>query len=266
MLLPSSRLPYPSEGSRAFATDIPDRYELKYIIPERQIEAVRQALEPFCVRDPHAHQDAYHQYLIRSLYFDTRTFDLYGMSRERRALRWKARIRCYNGGHSVFLEIKNKDHDMVRKQRAMIPAAGWIERVQAGPAPDATPAERSFSERLQRLHLVPTLMVRYEREAWISTVDSYARVTFDRRIECQPWQDWSLDADDRNWTAIDDTRTMGGVAQGVVVELKCLRAVPRWLSALARDLCLPKARYSKFCRGIDRVYGRGALPGVFRQT
>jgi hypothetical protein len=153
----------------------------------------------------------------------------------------------------------------VSKRRAMIPAAGWLERVKAGPAADASPAERVFIDRVVRHQLVPTLMVRYEREAWISMVDSYARVTFDRRIECQPWQDWSLDADEGNWTALDDVRAMGGIARGVVVELKCLRAVPRWLSALARDLCLPKTRYSKYCNGIDRVYARGAPFTVLRQ-
>jgi hypothetical protein len=254
-----------NEAPRASADDIPDRYELKYIIPEWKTEAVREALVPYCTHDPHAHQDTYHQYLVRSLYFDTPTLDLYRLSGERRARRWKARVRCYSGGRVVSLEIKSKDHDMVKKQRAVIPAAGWLDRVKATPAPGASPAEYAFAERLAYHDLVPTLLVRYEREAWISAVDAYARVTFDRRIECQPWQDWSLDGDDRSWIGIDDTRTMGGVAQGVVVELKCLRAVPRWLSALARDLCLPKTRYSKYCRGVDRAYGASTLRAALRQ-
>jgi hypothetical protein len=188
------------------------------------------------------------------------------MSRERRARRWKMRIRSYDGAQSVFLEIKSKDHDLVKKQRAVIPAAGWQERVQAWPIAETSLAERIFRERLERYQLVPTLMVRYQREAWLSTVDAYARVTFDRRVECQPWSDWSLDADERSWIALDDEVSMAGVRRGVVLELKCLRAVPRWLSELTRALCLPKARYSKFCRGIDRVYGRGVSPCVLDQT
>lgn len=265
MFFPSPRLYQRNEAPQASADDIPDRYEFKYIIPEWKAEAVCGALAPYCARDPRAHRDTYHQYAIRSLYFDTPSLDLYRLSGERRARRWKARIRCYDGDQAVFLEIKSKDHDMVKKQRAVIPAAGWIARVTAPPTPGATQAECAFAERLAYHDLVPTLLVRYEREAWISTVDAYARVTLDRRIECQPWQDWSLDGDDRSWIGIDDTHTMGGVAQGVVVELKCLRAVPRWLSALARDLCLPKTRYSKYCRGIHRAYGGGTLLAALRQ-
>jgi hypothetical protein len=264
MLPSSSSLRKSAPGSQALADQIPDRYELKYIIPEWQTDALRAALEPFCVRDPHADKGR-DRYPIRSLYLDTLGHELYGMSQQRRARRWKARIRCYNGAALLFLEIKSKDHDVVKKQRAMIPIVGWVERLRAGPV-DASVAERIFTDRLERHHLLPTLMVRYEREAWASTVDSYARVTFDRRIECQPWQDWSLDGDERNWTSLDDERSMGGVAQGVVVELKCLRAVPRWLSALARSFCLPKTRYSKYCKGIDCIRRRGDLLGVLGQT
>jgi hypothetical protein len=265
-MIPSScRLPQTAEGSQAPADQIPDRYELKYIIPERQTDALRVSLQPFCVRDPHARQDT-DQYPIRSLYLDTPALQLYGMSQQRRARRWKARIRCYNGAASLFLEIKSKDHDMVKKQRAMIPIEGWLERLKAGPPLGASIAERTFTDRLQRHHLLPTLMVRCQREAWVSTIDAYARVTFDRRIECQAWQEWSLDGDERNWVSLDDERSMGGVARGVIVELKCLRAVPRWLSALARNLCLPKTRYSKYCKGIDCSRRHGELLGFLPQT
>lgn len=241
------------------ADAVPDRYELKYLVPEWQTDAIRRAIAPFCVLDPHAARAPDHAYAIQSLYLDTPSRDLYRVSQERRAVRWKARARCYPGSDTVFLEIKAKDHDMVRKQRARIPAAAWAERLP-GPVPwDASPAEQVFRARCERHGLVPTLMVRYQREAWLSTVDTYARVTFDRRIVCQPWREWSLDADEQAWLALDGASCMGGVPRGVVLELKCLSAVPRWLSQLARDLSLSKARYSKYCKGIARVDGRDAL-------
>jgi hypothetical protein len=264
-VVPFPRLDDRAGNAQAPVVDIPDRYELKYIVPDWQTQAIRAAIEPFCVRDAHARAEDGYQYPVQSLYLDTPTRALYGMSQQRRARRWKARIRRYQGAQSIFLEIKNKDHDLVRKQRAVIPLTDWQERLAAGPATGASPAERAFAERVSRHDLLPALLVRYEREAWVSTVDSYARVTFDRRIVCQPWQAWSLDGDDSGWIALDDARAMGGIPHGVIVELKCLRAVPRWLSGLTRGLSLPKIRYSKYCKGMDRVHGRGALVAMLSQ-
>jgi hypothetical protein len=246
--------------------DIPDRYELKYLVPEWQVEAVRRAIAPFCVLDPNSASAPSHAYASQSLYLDTCNRDLYRVSRERHARRWKARVRRYDGSDTVFLEVKNKDHDMVKKPRARIPAAGWVERVHGPLHAEASPAERLFCQRLERCQLLPTLMVRYQREAWLSTVDSYARVTFDRQVACQPWTDWSLDADPRNWVALDGERTTLGVPRAVVLELKCLRAVPRWLSNVARSAGLQKIRYSKYCRAVERVYACDTLLGVLNQT
>ncbi len=262
MLLSAGRLHLPAQDT----VDIPDRYELKYVISESQTDAVRRAIEPFCVRDPHADRDADHAYSIQSLYLDTPTHRLFRMSQERQARRWKARIRCYDGSASVFLEIKGKDHDMVKKQRALIPAAGWALRLRARVADDASPAERCFRDRLERFELRPSLLVRYRREAWLSTVDTYARITFDRRIVCQPCPDWSLAADERAWIAIDDARALSGVPRGTVLELKCLRAVPRWLVQLTGNLGLTKARYSKYCKGLGCVAERGRWLGLVDST
>jgi hypothetical protein len=246
--------------------DIPDRYELKYLIPEWQVDEVRRAIEPFCVLDPNSARVPNHEYGIQSLYLDTPTRDLYRISRERRAQRWKARVRRYDDSDQVFLEVKNKDHDMVKKTRARIPAKGWVEHVHGPVDQNASPAERMFCRRLDRYHLVPMLMVHYLREAWLSTVDSYARVTFDRQVVCQPWADWSLDADERNWLALDSARSMLTVPRGVVLELKCLSAVPLWLSNVSRSAGLQKARYSKYCRGVERLYARDTLLTVLDQT
>ena len=256
----------PQPAAQLTPIDIPDRYEFKYLIPEWQVDVVRRAIEPFCVLDPNSAKTPSHTYAIQSLYLDTANRDLYRISRERRARRWKARIRHYDGSETVFLEIKNKDHDMVKKPRARIPVAGWVERVHGRLHPDASPAERLFCQRVERYYLVPTLMVRYQREAWLSVVDSYARVTFDRHVVCQPWTDWSLDADPRNWVALDGERSMLGVPQGVVLELKCLSAVPRWLSNVTRTAGLSKTRYSKYCKGVERLFARDTLLGVLNQT
>jgi len=251
---------------QAAAIEIPDRYEFKYVIPARQADLVRRAIEPFCILDANSARAPDRQYCIQSLYLDTPNRDLYRISREKRARRWKARVRTYDGADTVFFEIKIKDHDMVRKPRARIPLAEWVERLHAPLRPEASAAERLFCHRVERYHLVPILMVRYQREAWLSTVDSYARVTIDRYVSCQPWDRWSLDADPRGWVALDGPRSMWGVPDGVVLELKCLSAVPRWLRNLPQQVGLPKTRYSKYCKSVERLYARDSLLGVLNQT
>jgi hypothetical protein len=141
-----------------------------------------------------------------------------------------------------------------------------FDRVHARPGPDASAAERVFCERLETYGLVPTLMVHYLREAWLSTVDSYARVTFDRRIVAQAWSDWSLDVDDVIWLALDGARSMLTRRDGVVLELKCLTAVPLWLTSVVQSLGLVRNRYSKFCKGIERHFGRDTLLTVVDKT
>jgi len=250
----------------AVSVEIPDRYELKYLIAESRVDAVRRAIEPYCVLDPNCERMPGHEYGIQSLYLDTPNRDLFRISRERRPRRWKARVRHYDASDRVFLEIKNKDHDLIKKQRARIPFEHWAERVHQMPDMTASAAERIFCQRREQYDLVPTLMVRYLREAWLSTVDSYARVTFDRRIVCQPWSDWSLDVDGAQWLALDGSHSMLTVPTGVVLELKCLTAVPRWLSQVVQSVGLVRARYSKYCKGIERHFARDTLLGVLNQT
>jgi hypothetical protein len=246
--------------------EVPDRYELKYLISESQVDAVRRAIEPYCVLDPNCARTPNREYGIGSLYLDTPGRDLFRISRERRARRWKARVRLYDGADRVFLEIKNKDHDMIIKQRARIPLHGWVERVHTHPGADATAAERTFCARRERYGLVPTLMVHYMREAWMSVVDSYARVTFDREVVAQPWSEWSFDVDEVNWLALDGAHSMLSRPRGVVLELKCLTAVPLWLTRVVQEIGLVRVRYSKFCKGIERHFARDTLLGVLNQT
>lgn len=245
--------------------EVPDRYELKYVISESQVEAVRLAIAPYCVMDPNCAKTPNREYGIGSLYLDTPNRDLFRISAERRARRWKARVRLYDGSERVFLEIKNKDHDMIKKQRARIPREGWVERIHRLPGPDASFAERLFCQRREAWNLVPTLMVHYMREAWLSTVDSYARVTFDREIVAQPWSEWSFSVNDGNWVALDGPHTMLTRPQGVVLELKCLTAVPHWFTHVVQSVGLVRCRYSKYCRGIERHFGRDTLLGVLNQ-
>jgi len=139
----------------AASIEVPDRYELKYLISESQVEAIRRAISPYCVMDPNCAKTPNQEYGIGSLYLDTPNRDLFRISRERRARRWKARVRLYDGSDRVFLEVKNKDHDMIKKQRARIPLEGWVERIHRLPDFEASAAERIFCQRVEAYGSLP---------------------------------------------------------------------------------------------------------------
>lgn len=237
-------------------TAIPRRYELKYVIPEALVDAVREAILPWCTLDRFCAARAERHYTIRSIYLDTPARDLYRRCREGRPRRLKVRMRTYEGGGEapVFLEVKRKDHGLVLKTRGRIDARA-AARLREGPAAGAGPAELLFHEQLQRHALEPTLIVRYEREAWTSTVDAYGRVTFDRRITCQPWTRWDFAAPAGARVSIDGGLAMRQVPRAVLLELKCTVDVPRWMTELVGRLGLVRSGYSKYCTAVDRLWG-----------
>lgn len=236
---------------------VPARYEHKYVVPEDLVPALRGAIRPFCALDPHGAAAPGGHYVIRSLYLDTWSRDLYRQWREGRPSRLKLRVRVYGDGPepgSVFLEVKRKDGGLVRKSRARVPAAAWVERL-LGPAPaDAGAAERGFRDELSGRGLEPTLLVRYEREAWVGTADRYARVTFDRRIACAPAPDFCLAAPPAAWLAVDDRATLRAPPRPTVLELKCERDVPGWMCRLVERFGLRKVGVSKYCLGVERAF------------
>lgn len=235
--------------------EIPLRYELKYAIPDWQVAEVRGALQPYCRLDPYCADRDERSYAIQTIYFDTWERGLYRRSRERRPRSMKVRARTYDGGRGpVFLEVKAKENGLIRKTRACI-AAGWAERLEHAATVDASPEERLFRDHLARFSLRPVLLVRYQREAWCGAVDGYARATFDRRIACRPWWRWDFATADTAWLPLDSRSSLATVPRGVLFELKCTLDVPAWMLALVRRLGLRRIGFSKYCNGVERVWG-----------
>jgi hypothetical protein len=244
---------------------------MKYVASEGLAAAVRSAIQPFSAQDRHSAASADGQYVIHSLYLDTPRRDLYRVSREGRAERFKVRVRRYEGhdgtpSERVYLELKRKTNGFVRKSRTPVPAAGWVEHLAAPVPAGAGAAEQAFRHAVDAYALAPALLVRYEREAWFSVIDDYARVTFDRRILCQTSRGWSLDCDPSAWLPIDHAGSMRAVSGAVLVELKCTRDVPTWMAGVIERLDLSRTGYSKYCNGVERVRDDDALLSLLARS
>ena len=236
-------------------SEIIERYEYKYLLPDRLVPAVREAAEAACRIDRYAGPDG--SYVIRSLYFDTPGLDLFHANDREQHDRYKLRVRVYPGKESpAFLEVKRRVGDVIVKTRAVVPIASWAAVVAADPAaldalaPAARERAMPFCVRVHRHHAAPVLLVEYEREAYVSDIDSYARLTFDRRIQVQPRTELDLEADPSAWRSIDHVVRTNTVEPVCVLEMKFERRPPRWMVDLVRHHELERRSFSKYCYGM----------------
>lgn len=235
--------------------NIIERYEFKYLVPERLVPAIRAVARTTSKIDRYANPDG--TYLIRSLYFDTDRFALYWANDRKQSDRYKMRARVYPGKKSpVFLEVKRRVQDVIIKTRAAVPADAWLQVLAGSEAslgalsPSARAGALNFIRRIHQHHFRPVMLVEYEREAYVSEIDAYARLTFDRKISVQPKEALDFEANPRRWRAIDhgvQTRTPEPVC---VLELKFERRPPAWMAAFVRRLELVRYSFSKYCYGV----------------
>lgn len=235
--------------------NIIERYEFKYLVPERLVPEIRAAVRTTSKLDKYAGPDG--TYLIRSLYFDTDRFDLYWANDREQADRYKMRARVYPGKTApVFLEVKRRVMDVIVKTRAAVPMDRWRD-VLAGRSealealsPGTREGALNFIKRVHRHHLRPVMLVEYEREPYVSEFDTYARLTFDRKIIIQPKEELDFEANPRRWRAVDhtvQTRTREPVC---VLELKFERRPPSWMVSFVKRLDLVRYSFSKYCYGV----------------
>ncbi len=234
-----------------------ERYEFKYLVPESMAPAIRAAALTVGRKDPYAGRDGH--YPIRSLYLDTRQFHLYHANERQAPDRFKARVRCYPDAPSapVFLEIKRRVRVVIQKSRGAVPRAQWLTTAQGEPGalasvkPGARKPVEAFVRNALLYHLEPAILVEYDREAFMSDIDEYARLTIDRGVRCQTVNGWALEADPKGWRRIDSAVRTQTVDPRAVLELKFQTRPPRWMVDLVRRLDLIRLSFSKYCYGIE---------------
>ena len=237
------------------SAELIERREFKYLIDERTAARVRDAIRPFCDRDPHAAKHPSGRYLIDSCYFDDAAFSLYRANLISLVDRYKVRVRTYPPykGGPVFFEVKSRYNEVISKTRGLVPGDLWESLVSDPSAriPEKWDGARRVAvEKLMALvqinHLRPVTLVRYEREPFVSQIDDYARVTFDRSIRSKALNRASFDTGDRGWRWMDNAvmQRMGEAL--TVLELKFTSAVPCWMSNVVRNFELHRLSFSKY--------------------
>lgn len=232
-----------------------ERHEYKYFIDANKVEMLRKAIQPFCQLDPYSERSPTRRYLIESHYYDTPELSLYWANTHEAVDRFKFRVRSYPGSgcDDVFVEIKRRINDVVKKTRHRMARSAWETLYRTGRicAPDELdPDERSALERFVFLstayRLRPVTVVRYDREAYFSRIDEYARITFDRRICSIPKPELGPSQSAATWRYQDNAEMQKTSSAKTLVELKFTSMTPRWMIDIVRQLGLMRRSFSKY--------------------
>lgn len=238
------------------------RYELKFLISEATYSEIYSYISCLCEPD-NTGENVDGKYTVHSLYFDTPDFQFYADTQIRVPTRIKPRARYFGGAPKdvVWLELKKRNRDMVWKKRIRATLEYWPEVLYRSFPP---PSERrivelsniqsyedSFLNAINSFRAVPSAHVRYEREAYMSQVDTYARITFDRKLRgCLANGDTNLFVEERDLICFDDPATCDHPDSPVILEIKAEALIPKWIIHMIQDFGLQRRGFSKYCNTI----------------
>ena len=206
------------------------RYELKYVVSEDKARRIRDFIQPIFSLDKHV-PPGEAGYTVNNLYLDTPELRFYQDVKLRKLRRRKPRVRYYGAAPDelIWLEVKNREDSVIWKHRRAAPVADW-----------------------------PGLLDRYLREPWVSDIDDYGRVTFDRYLRCHLARgSTELATPDAAMSFYDDAITAKESESLVILEIKVERRVPLWALTIIRRFELVQRGWSKYCYVLDNAREAG---------
>lgn len=233
------------------------RWELKYIVPERVAQSIRQYVSSYLDLDDYGRGKPHNSYPIHSLYLDSDGLTLYWHTINGNKNRFKLRLRFYDNDPEspVFFEIKRRMNDAILKQRGGVrrKAVEYIldghlpkpeHLLKAGNSKELVALQR-FSAMMKFYRAKPKSHVHYLREAWVSPNDNSLRVTLDRNVLIAPEKTTRL------LPRMDNPTCVFG--DEVIVEIKFTGRFPDWLRELVRVFGLTRTTAAKYADGIALV-------------
>jgi hypothetical protein len=261
---------------RRFDTQV-QRLELKYVVDEPTAARIRRDIESYCGMDEHCAAGpggalgvVPRSYLVHTLYLDTPSLAFHRSKERGDPERFKLRVRSYSGRGATVFELKRRSQDIIDKTRALVDP-GSIEAAARGSGKplDDRPETRHFLSRFSRLVATtgaePSLLVRYWREAYASRVDTYTRVTFDRRVAVQRTSAWDHRGYRDRWCELEHHLSDSAPRPFVILEFKCPLQIPNWVLDLVRRYDLRRQSVSKYSIGIYMTGWRTGAPSLVRR-
>ena len=219
------------------------RYELKYLLDQRQLDAVLQAIAPYMAID------RYGRSTICNIYYDTPNFRLIRASLEKPVYKEKLRLRSYGPAgaeDTTFVELKKKYKNVVYKRRIALPQARAIACLAGEqPLPDSQ-IGREIAYALSFYgDLEPAVYLSYERRAFYQPDGGDFRLTLDENIR---YRRWDLTLDSLPWG-----KPILPPGQ-VLMELKTAGGLPLWMVQALSQNRIYKTSFSKYGSAYQDIY------------
>jgi len=227
------------------------RIECKYLVSNKHLPALRNAVLPYMVLDKYSDRRSDKQYTVRSIYFDTRRLDYYHDKLAGIKRRKKLRIRGYNEEDKdslIFLEIKRKNGPTITKARAPIFFRDHVDVINEGNLEKFTDILNSvnggysdaqkFLYHLYTSNLIPTIKIIYEREAFYYRFNNNLRLTFDKNLRS------SLVV--RPECLYEEENIRYGLPSKSIMEVKVYGDIPVWLQKIIGTFQLRQEAISKY--------------------
>ena len=251
------------------------RYEAKFVIPERMIGPISEFASVYCSLDTYSQRTANNFYRVNNLYFDTPNYTFLKNRMDGIENRFNMRIRLYSDTAAIpcIFEIKQKQVNFIKKYRATIYDKNWHRLFNVQDyrphkhEENSTDSSKNLFLRLAySYNATPKILSQYMRKAYVSDVDEYGRVTFDTDLQYQHAEGYSL-LPDKNKMVPLDNETLFDSECNVVLELKCYSTlVPLWMVDLIRYFDLKRRNFSKYVTGITNVLQQYQYDPGLRQT
>jgi len=236
------------------------RLEYKYLVPTNLLSDLRDMVWPHVEEDHYSAIRPQHEYTVRSLYLDTSRLSFYHEKLAGLRERKKLRIRGYNecGPDALaFLEIKRKTGMAVVKYRTPVLHQNLLPLFASGDVGRYVPAlpgqeeprdnARRFLFHYHRLALHPSVLVTYEREAFLFKLDHRLRITFDKNVRVQ------------NQVALNslykETQVRYPLPNHFILEIKTNSGCPSWLKLIISRFDLNQEALSKYVICTDSCHG-----------
>jgi len=224
------------------------RIEKKYRVTAEEAEAVKEALRDVLL------PDAFGVSTIGNLYLDTPDFLLIRRSIEAEAYKEKLRLRCYGrptDDGKAFLELKKKYNGVVGKRRIALPLEEAYAYIESGIPPREGQIMRELDYAMTLYHRPrPRLALFYEREAYAYAGEEGVRLTFDTAVRYRT-DDLLLQHGSEGRQILPDGE--------VLMEIKCVGAMPLRLAHLLDALRIFPARFSKYGTAYMQLLREGSL-------
>ena len=241
------------------------RYELKYTVTEDTAAQICDYIRGFCALDENVPKGE-NGYVVNNLYFDTDDLKFYYDTKHRKLSRYKPRARYYGNTATnyVWPEIKYRHANIIWKTRHKVAVEKWPDLFypQRMDEKSIVYKERidSFESLIYWYNAHPVIHVRYFREPYVTQIEEYGRVTFDRQL-CyrQTFRSNDLDYNEKDMIYYDDPVTTKNSESLVLLEIKVETMVPYWAIELIRKFDLIQRPFSKYCYGIDYILNYHSL-------